>query len=152
MGVPVSRPPPLDLDALKTDARVVWTQDVLRFRDTDLNGHVNNAVFATFCESGRVHVLHEVLGPARVEGTYFVIVRLAIDFKSELFYPGKVRCGTWLSSVGRSSLGFAQALLADDGRLVGTADAVVVLMDQATRRPAPIEGKLRELAEPLVRG
>ena len=43
----------MDLNDLLADPRVVWTEDVLRFGDTDANGHINNALFATLCESGR---------------------------------------------------------------------------------------------------
>jgi acyl-CoA thioester hydrolase len=147
----VSRSPAVDPQEILADPRVVWTEDVLRFRDTDANGHVNNSVFSVFCESGRVNMLHHVLAEGRAEGTYFVVVRLAIDFRAELYYPGRVRCGTWLPSVGRTSLGFAQALVGADGRLAATAEAVVVQMDAASRRPAPIDGRLREIVTPLLR-
>ncbi len=33
------------------------TFDKLRYGDTDRQGHVNNAVFATFLETGRVEML-----------------------------------------------------------------------------------------------
>jgi acyl-CoA thioesterase FadM len=32
----------------------IWTYDKLRYNDTDRQGHVNNAIFATFFETGRV--------------------------------------------------------------------------------------------------
>ena len=47
---------PADLDTLLDDPRVVWTEDVLRFADTDANGHVNNTLFSVLCESGRVNM------------------------------------------------------------------------------------------------
>jgi acyl-CoA thioester hydrolase len=33
--------------------------DKLRYADTDRQGHVNNAVFATALETGRVELLHD---------------------------------------------------------------------------------------------
>lgn len=141
----------LDLTALTADERVVWTQDVLRFRDTDANGHVNNSVFSVFCESGRVHHLHEALQARGTPGIFFVVARLAIDFRAELHYPGRVECGTWIPALGRSSITYAQALRDDAGQLVATSEAVVVHMDLTTRRPTPIGDDLRARIEAMVR-
>ena len=143
--------PDFDLAALRADPRVAWTRDVLRFRDTDANGHVNNSVFSVFCESGRVHHLHEVLKARGLPGTFFVIARLAIDFRAELHYPGEVQVGTWLPSIGRSSIAYRQVILDQDGRLVANSDATVVQMDLATRRPATFSDEMRARIEPLVR-
>lgn len=143
--------PELDLSTLESDRRVVWTEDVLRFRDTDANGHVNNSVFSVFCESGRVHYLHDILDTRRIPGIFFVVARLAVDFRGELYYPGRVRCGTWLPAIGRSSLTFMQGLFDGSGRLVGNSQATVVHMDLATRRPTPIDETLRARIEPMLR-
>lgn len=141
----------IDIAGLEADGRVTWTEDLLRFRDTDANGHVNNAVFATFCESGRVHHLHGVLKARGIPGIFFVVARLAIDFRAELYYPGRVRCGTWVPVLGRSSIAYRQALLDESGTVFATSDATVVHMDLATRRPTPIGDELRARIEPMVR-
>src|SRR3954471_16180972 len=90
------------LDALRADPRVAWSEDVLRFGDTDMNGHVNNAVFAVLAESGRVNLFRTQLGEDEREGCYFVIARLLIEFKAELHYPGRVSTGTWIRHLGRT--------------------------------------------------
>ena len=147
----MSRSADPDLAALRADARVAWTEDVLRFGDTDANGHVNNAAFAVFCESGRVNILHTRLRAVQEAGGFFAIARLVIEFRAELRYPGRVRCGTWVSAIGRTSVGFAQVLLDDDGRLAATSEAVTVALDGATRRPMPLGAEtLREIG-PLLR-
>ena len=85
-------------EPFENDLRVTWTTDVLRFGDTDMLGHVNNAVFATLCESGRVDFYRKRLDDALPLGAFWVIVRLVIDFRAELHYPGEVRTGTWPTS------------------------------------------------------
>jgi acyl-CoA thioester hydrolase len=135
---------------LLADPRVVWTDDVLRFGDTDAIGHVNNSVFAVLCESGRVRLFREKLNPTLGEGQYFVIARLAIDFRAELHYPGAVRTGTWITRIGRSSLGLRQAIL-DGETVAGEAEGVCVLMDRATRRPTSFPDVTRRAAEALLR-
>ncbi len=145
------RPVAPDLAACEADPRIVWNEDVLRFSDTDQNGHVNNATFAVFCESGRVNLLHHRLKPTRPAGSYFVLARVAIDFKAELHYPGRVRIATWIPRIGRTSVAFGQALFGADGRLVATSEAVTVSMDGATRRPLPLSAETRAVIEAVMR-
>ena len=140
----------LHISDLLADPKIVWTDDILRFGDTDAIGHVNNSVFSVLCESGRVRLFREKLNPTLGEGQYFVIARLAIDFRAELHYPGQVRTGTWLTRVGRSSLALRQAILSG-GTLAGEAEGVCVLMDRATRRPTPFPDQTRRAAEALLR-
>ena len=138
-------------DGLEGDPRVLWSEDVLRYRDTDANGHVNNAVFAVLAESGRVNLFRTRLGEDERKGTYFVIAKLTIDFKAELHYPGRVRTGTWIRHLGRTSLGLAQVITTDDGRLAATSEAVCVSMSHATRRPEPFSDGTRALANAILR-
>lgn len=139
-----------DLDALLADPRLVWTDDVLRYGDTDANGHINNSVFSVLCESGRVHLFRSHLTPTMPASAYFVVARLAIDFRAELHYPGTVRTGTWVSRIGRTSIGVAQVILSG-GALAATSEAVCVAMDKATRRPTPFPDDTRRVAEGLLR-
>jgi acyl-CoA thioester hydrolase len=134
---------------LEDDPRVVWTTDVLRYGDTDANGHINNSTYSVLCESGRVNLFTTRLVPVMPPGPYFVIVRIAIEFRAELFYPGTVRTASWLSKVGRTSLGIEQALFCGD-TLAATSDAVCVVMDADTRRPTPIPEAARAVAEGML--
>lgn len=140
-----------DLDALLADPRVTWTEDVLRFCDTDMNGHVNNSTFSVLAESGRVHLFRSAFGDTRPAGTYFVIAKLTIEFKTELHYPGHVRSATWIRHVGRSSIGIGQTILGPDGSPAATSDGVCVLMDGATRRSTPLDPATRAVAETRLR-
>ena len=142
--------PDIDVGRLRSDPRVVWTEDVIRFSDTDLNGHVNNSAFAVFCESGRVNLLRGTLAPSREPGTYFVVARLTIEFRAEMHYPGRVASGTWIRSLGRTSLVFGQVLLDDRGGLVAVSDAVTVSMSEATRRPAEFGPATRDLVRDML--
>jgi acyl-CoA thioester hydrolase len=111
-----------------------------------MNGHVNNATFAVLCESGRVNLFRTGLGHEDRKDTFFVIAKLVIEFRGELYYPGRVRTGTWVRHLGRTSLELAQVLL-DGDRVAATSEAVCVHMDGATRRPAPFPPSMREIAE-----
>ncbi|MGO9007191.1 MAG: acyl-CoA thioesterase [Beijerinckiaceae bacterium] len=113
------------------------TTDKIRYADTDRQGHVNNAVFATLFETGRAEMLYDPASPLAEPGTGFVIVRLAIDFLREINWPGIVAIGTRVASIGRSSVTLEQGLFQAE-QCVATAETVIVLMDAATRRSCPL--------------
>jgi acyl-CoA thioester hydrolase len=60
------------MEALKLNDFPLQTFDKVRYADTDRQGHVNNAVFATFLETGRVEVLYNPEYPLLSEGSSFV--------------------------------------------------------------------------------
>lgn len=115
----------------------IWTYDKLRYCDTDRQGHVNNAVFATFFETGRVAFLYDQKLNLAAPGCDFVVARLAIDFRAELYIPGTVDIGTRVLKIGRSSFVVGQAVFKDT-LCVATAESVGVQMNDETRRSEPL--------------
>jgi len=128
-----------------------WHEDVLRFADLDRQNHVNNVAFATFCEGGRVRFIDSIARPLLGPDDLFALVKITIDYRHEMHFPGTVEVGTRLTRLGRSSVTFGQGLF-NDGRCVATAQAVVVLMDAVTRKskpfPEPVAVELRKLTHP----
>jgi acyl-CoA thioester hydrolase len=112
------------------------TVETIRFGDLDRQNHINNAVFATYFESGRVIILYGEQYGLTVPGASFVLAHLSIDFLGEMHWPGEVEIGTAIARVGNSSIGLDQALFVK-GVCVATADNVLVLVDKATRKPRP---------------
>lgn len=117
--------------------------DKIRYADTDRQGHVNNAIFATLLETGRAELLYDQALPLAEVGSAFVIARLVLDFRSEIVWPGGVLIGTRIASLGRSSIRLEQALF-QNGTCVATAETVIVLMDEATRKSRPLPAVARE--------
>ena len=115
------------------DAYPVRAYDKLRYGDTDRQGHVNNAVFATFLETGRVELILDADKGLLAPGRSFVLARLEIDLVAEIHWPGTVEIGTAVTKVGRSSIALEQGIF-QDGRLCARGVSVVVLVDDATRR------------------
>ena len=111
--------------------------DVIRFGDLDAQGHVNNAVIATYFESGRVVMFRNADLGIGVPGATFVLVRQEIDFMRELRWPGSVVIGTALAELGRSSFTMAQAIFESD-QCAAAARATMVMLDAANRRPLPL--------------
>ncbi|MBK7896272.1 MAG: acyl-CoA thioesterase [Anaerolineaceae bacterium] len=118
------------------------TFDKVRYADTDRQGHVNNAVFATFLETGRVEFLYNPESPLAAEGAAFVIVNLNLNLLAEINWPGRVEIGTAVTKVGRSSVSLVQGLF-QDGRIVATAETVIVQMNEQTRKSHPLSDTAR---------
>lgn len=129
--------------------------DKLRYGDTDRQGHVNNAVFSTFLETGRVEMVFDETHPLLAPGAAFVIARLELDFKAELRWPGTVEIGTRVVSIGRSSVTLEQAVF-QKGVCAALARTVLVQMDEETRRSTPLAPaaleRLKQLMGPEAEG
>ena len=127
--------------------------EVIRYADLDPQGHVNNAVFATFFETGRVTLFRDPANALLVPGCNFVLARSEIDFLRELRWPGNVEIGTKVATVGRSSYTVAQAIFSGDA-CAATGRATIVLINEATRRSHPLPGhavaRLNELMGPQI--
>ncbi|ARU05958.1 thioesterase [Comamonas serinivorans] len=124
----------------------IVTTDKVRYNDTDRQGHVNNAVFATFMELARVEVLERPELALSEAGTSFVLARLAIDYRAEIHWPGEVQIATRVGQVGRSSIAFEQAIF-QHGQLCGHGQSVVVLVDGQTKRSRPLSEAARDRLE-----
>lgn len=119
-----------------------WTEEKLRIADTDLNGHVNNGAIGAFCEAGRVEVMRAVAGPPEDSPVRMVVARVEIDYLREIHFPGRVRIGSAVARIGRSSITVEQGLFLD-GTCFATSQAVMVMLDPVTRRPAAMPEALR---------
>lgn len=138
--MPAPSTPPRSPAPRRTDFPY-WTTDTIRYGDLDRQNHVNNAVFSTFLETGRVPVLREAEYGLVVPGTEYVLVRVVIDFRGEMRWPGTADIGTAIARVGGSSLTFAQAVFVGD-RCTASAESTVVLVDAETRRARPFPPEL----------
>ena len=115
--------------------------DTIRFADMDRQGHVNNAVYPTYFETGRVLRIYDPDDGLQIEGCTTVLARIEIDFLKELRWPGTVEIGTGIAEIGRSSYVFAQAIF-HDGACAARARSTMVLIDRATRKARPLPEEL----------
>jgi acyl-CoA thioester hydrolase len=139
----VRTPPP------KLDDFPSRTTDIIRYGDLDPQGHVNNAVFATYFETGRVHMFRLPDLGVGVAGASLILARTEIDFLHELRWPGHVEIGTGIEAFGRSSFPVQQAIFRD-GTCVATGRATLVFFDLATRRSRPLAPELVQRLSPYV--
>ena len=118
----------------------------VRFRDLDVLGHVNNAVYLTYMESARMAWWFHVTRKRDLRDIGVILARIEVDFRSPASYGDTLDVGVACASIGRSS--FALELDVTDHRtrrLVAEGRAVMVRFDYAANRPVPISGELRQL-------
>lgn len=127
----------------RRDSYHLWKSVPLRFSDADKLGHVNNAVFATLFEAGRLDFLYRDSRWLERPGTTFVLKTLAIDFAREMHFPATVDIGTKVVRIGKSSVGMQQAAFIGDV-CYATSDSTIVLLDDATRKSTPIDDETRK--------
>jgi acyl-CoA thioester hydrolase len=126
--------------------------DNVRFGDLDPNQHVNNAVYATYFETGRVTLMKDPGYGLIPPGVTWIMVRLDIHFRAELHWPGKIELGLGVVKFGRTSVTFDQVVFSE-GKCIASARSVSVLLDEATRKPTPLtEGIIAKFQPWLHRG
>ena len=118
----------------------------VRFADTDAMGHVNNAVYLTYCEAARIRYWTDVTGEpvaAGHEGAESLILAEArIAYRAPVFHTERVTVETRSTRIGTSSFDLEHRLTAcpEGGtpRLVAVSASVMVRYDYATERATPI--------------
>ena len=109
-------------------------RDLVRFRDCDAMGHVNNAVFSTYLEEARIGVLGDLID--------FILARVEIDFRSELRMREEVEVRTHCSRIGTKSFDLEHVISAG-GRVVAEAKSVLVSYDYERGESVPVPDELR---------
>lgn len=123
--------------------------DKLRYSDTDRQGHINNANFSRFFETGRVEFLHQPGKKVAPEGRSFVIAQLNIQMIAEIFWPGTVEIGSGVIRIGNSSIAFYQQLFQNE-KCVAKAESVIVMVDEETHKPCALPDSAREILQELL--
>lgn len=125
--------------------------DKIRYCDTDRQGHVNNAVFSTFLETGRVEILLDPDSSLAETDAEFVIASMSLQLLGEIRWPGEVQIGTTVSKIGNSSVGLYQQLFQNDV-CVASAETVIVQMNTSSRKAQPLSVSARGFLTANVKG
>jgi acyl-CoA thioester hydrolase len=124
--------------------------DNVRFADLDPNRHVNNAVYATYFETGRVTLMKDRAYGLMPEGLTWLLVRLDMHFRAELRWPGQIEMGLGAVKFGRTSVTVEQVVFSE-GKCVASALATMVLLDEPTHKPTPLTEEIIRNFQPWLR-
>ncbi len=125
----------------------------VRFKDIDMMGHVNNAVYITYFENARAGYW-KVLGAwaGRPESTY-VLARAECDYRSPATLDDELGCHIKVTRFGRTSFAF-QYLLRDEksGRIVVEGRSVQVMYDYDQGKPRLLDDELKDRMRRFEKG
>lgn len=125
------------------------TYDKIRYRDTDRQSHVNNSVFSTFFETGRVEFMVNPDLPIAEPDCSFVIASIKTDFINEINWPGIIEIGTGITKIGNSSITIVQGLF-QNNQLVGTAESVIVQVNNITKKSYPLSAEAKKVLQAYI--
>jgi acyl-CoA thioester hydrolase len=117
----------------------------IRWRDLDMLGHLNQAVYHELLEEGRSAFFQ------RLGGMAFVIARVELDYRNEVRKDhGTVDVVIRPVRLGRSSVTVAQEILLPNGTVAAEGIAVLVAWDPHARRSRPFSEEERARIEALA--
>ncbi|MCX7071977.1 MAG: thioesterase family protein [Gammaproteobacteria bacterium] len=117
----------------------------VRWGDADMFGHVNNAKYFTYVESGRIDYLETlgaVDGVRSDAGGSVILASIGADFIAQVRYPAQLVVGTRITKIGRSSLGLLNGVFLGE-QLVLAARGTMVWFDYASQKAAPVPDHVR---------
>ena len=136
-----------ELDLTNRHVYKTWTQDMVRYRDLDPNGHVNNGAINQYFEDGRVYLREERmadLGGNILRG--FAIKKFTATYHGALSYPATIDVGSVVSRIGNSSFVLGQGVF-DNKRCIATAEVISVFFDYKTGNSKPLPNAVRKALE-----
>jgi acyl-CoA thioester hydrolase len=119
----------------------------VEFRDVDVAGHVNNAVYLTYVETARIAYLGEVLGLDLAYEVSLILAHISVDFRSPARFPETLDVAARVTRVGTKSFDMEHEVRGEDGRLVLEASSVLVAYDYAANEPMPVPDDWRSRFE-----
>ena len=117
----------------------------VRFNDFDLLGHVNNAVYLTYCEMARVGYWPAAAGDTMVEGASFIVAHISIDYRRPIQWHDSVQVCVRVSGVGSKSFTMEYRVLGAAGGeefVAAEARSVQVMYDYTAGRSIPLSDTL----------
>jgi acyl-CoA thioester hydrolase len=120
-------------------------------RDLDGFGHVNNAVYLTYMENGRVAYLRDVLGVRRLEEVRNVMASVTVEFQVPASFGDVLEVGVRCEQIGNKSFGLRYAVVREDGACVATATSAQVMFDFEAGRSIPVPTAWRHSLETFDR-
>jgi acyl-CoA thioester hydrolase len=122
----------------------------VRFRDVDLMGHVNNAVYFTYLEQARIDYFRDLFAqsPAVEHPPGFIVASARLDFRSPVAMDDRVHVFLRTVEMGRTSFKLEYEIWSEALRARAAAgETVQVVYDYAARAAVPLSPALRAALE-----
>jgi acyl-CoA thioester hydrolase len=117
----------------------------VRFRDVDVLGHVNNAVYFTYMETARTEYWLKTFGAKDLQGLSFIVAHAECDFKKPALYGDQLEVTIRTTSVRNSSFDWEYEIRKiDSGELIAKGKTIQVYYDYKTLQSSAVPPHVRE--------
>lgn len=113
----------------------------IRFRDTDMMGHMNHAVFVTYLETARVAWLASLSEEHGLQRIPIIIAKVEVDYHYPLTIRDRPKVALWVSHIGKKSFTFEYSVYEEkDNEQItyATASTVIVYYNYQENRSEEI--------------
>jgi len=117
----------------------------VRFSDTDLIGHLNNASYATYAETARL----EFFNALKINLSKMILANLSIDFRYQAKFDQPMVVETGVLAIGNSSIKLYQKMFSNH-KLAAEVTSVVVCFDYEENQPITVTDAMREVLESYI--
>ncbi len=120
--------------------------------DQDAFRHVNNVIYLRWFESARIAYAAKVGLLDRVETDRVgpILASSHCDYRRPLVYPDRVRVGSKVTRVGRTSIAFEHRVVGEAaGAVAAEGTAALVYYDYDRACPVPVPESIREAIRAL---
>lgn len=124
----------------------IFSTDIdIRFRDLDAMGHVNNAVFFTYFEYGRLEFFYSESQKGLFPEISFILAHIRCDYIKPITFKDKLTLQIWVSKIGGKSFKFQYKLMdsTDSSIIFATGESVQVSFDYQKNTSIPVSDELR---------
>ena len=120
--------------------------------DNDVYGHINNALYYGFFDTA---INQYLIGEGGLDIANGAVIAFAAEsqcqYLAALAFPDVLEVGLRVGKLGNSSVRYELAIFKQGETLAAAAGYFVhVFVDRATRRPAPMPGRIRAALERLM--
>ncbi len=125
----------------------LYTAIPTRWRDADALGHLNNAKYLTYLETGRIDYftrLHNIqFEPSVDQGV--ILADLNISFLQQVHHPADLEIGSSITRLGNSSLDLnASIFVKNEPSPVAASKAILVWFNYKENHSQPIPQSVRD--------
>lgn len=114
----------------------------VRFSETDMLGHVNNASYFVYLEEARTEFLRDLLLKSKKS---FVVVSLKCDFIRQAYFDQRLIIYTSVVDVGNTSFTLVHEIQdKKSGQLIAKGQSVVVHYNPGKQKSEPLSEDMRE--------
>lgn len=127
---------------------MITTKIQIRFSDLDAMRRVNNSVYSSYLELGRMDFCKKYLTINSLEDIPFVLVRVELDILNSLRSGEEAEVKTWVSRIGNTSWEFSAEILNPKTNIIyAKAKTVQVYYDYRLDSKLPIPKSFYEILQ-----